>query len=259
MPSNRKWLQFSLRSLAIATFILGPVVGTWIHYVRLPSRDALSAVNELKARGWSVQAEWRETPSGATWWGKLLGIGPMPDKCVLGRQDKTISDEEMRAVATLGSVDTLVILRADVSPRGLQYIGSLRDLRIIEVSHTRFGDAECELFSKDHLILFLATNTRISDQGLKSLAKAKELKCLALAQTQISDAGLATIGTMTNLTDLDLHECPITDQGITELAGLGNLENLVISETKVTSKCLKVFENMDKLSGIEAVGLFCFP
>ena len=73
--------------------------------------------------------------------------------------------------------------------------------------------------------------TKISDAGLKELAKLPKLINLYLAETQISDAGLKDVA---KLERLDLYSTKITDAGLKEVAKLKQLKELNLLGTKVT-------------------------
>ncbi len=83
--------------------------------------------------------------------------------------------------------------------------------------------------------------TKISDAGLKELAKLPKLINLYLAETQISDAGLkemaksdAGLKDVAKLERLDLYSTKITDAGLKEVAKLKQLKELNLLGTKVT-------------------------
>ena len=61
------------------------------------------------------------------------------------------------------------------------------------------------------------SNTKITDAGLKEMAKFKNLKILDLSSTQITDAGLKELAKLQNLGILELYSTKITGVGVAEL------------------------------------------
>ena len=64
----------------------------------------------------------------------------------------------------------------------------------------------------------VSVDTKITDAGLKELAKCKKLKSLIVDSTQITDAGLKDITKMQGLETLGLGHAKITDAGLKEVA-----------------------------------------
>ena len=80
------------------------------------------------------------------------------------------------------------------------------------------------------------TFTKITDVGLKEVAKLQKLTSLGLARTQITDAGLKELTKLRNLKKLSLRGTQITDAGLKEVAKLQKLEMLNLTGTKVTKE-----------------------
>ena len=61
-------------------------------------------------------------------------------------------------------------------------------------------------------------NSKVTDAGLKEVAKLKKLERLYLRDTQITDAGLKEVAKLNQLSYLDLQAClKITDAGLAKL------------------------------------------
>jgi hypothetical protein len=87
--------------------------------------------------------------------------------------------------------------------------------------------------------LILAGATGISDNGLKHLARCKELTSLGLARTAVSDEGMNEVAKLKKLERLQLSHTAISDKGITNLRRPSNLQSLVLIGTFVTDEGLK--------------------
>ena len=77
-------------------------------------------------------------------------------------------------------------------------------------------------------------DTKITDAGLKEVAKLQKLTHLFLYDTKITDAGLKDVAKLQNLTVLRLYKIQITDTGLKEVAKLQKLTGLHLSRTQIT-------------------------
>jgi hypothetical protein len=74
----------------------------------------------------------------------------------------------------------------------------------------------------------------ITDAGLATVAKCRNLTRLHLNRTAVSDAGLAALKSLVGLEYLNLVGTGIGDAGLAHLAGLTKLQRLYLMGTKVT-------------------------
>lgn len=74
----------------------------------------------------------------------------------------------------------------------------------------------------------------ITDAGLATVAKCRNLVRLHLNRTTVSDAGLAALKGLAGLEYLNLVGTSVGDAGMTHLAGLAKLQRLYVWQTKVT-------------------------
>ena len=82
--------------------------------------------------------------------------------------------------------------------------------------------------------LILNGTKKVTDAGLKEVAKLKQLKGLYLEGTEITDAGLKEISKLKQLNFLALNLTQITDAGLKEVAKLKQLRFVNLEDTKVT-------------------------
>lgn len=121
------------------------------------------------------------------------------------------ADQDLKLLAALTSLDTLIAGDTRITGHGLKDLSVLPRLRILKLCVCAIGDAP-----------------------LKHLCELKSLLTLDLSDTEISDAGLNYLGPMSNLQNLDLTRTGITDDGLANLATLTNLQALRLEETQVT-------------------------
>jgi hypothetical protein len=110
------------------------------------------------------------------------------------------------------------------------------DETIVGEEGVRIDDAEFEYIAGHfaYLQILDASHTRITDEGLRHIARLKHLQTLGLNGRPITDDGLKTIGKMTGLRRLSLNNTQITDAGLVHLRGLKHLVRLEVMHTEVT-------------------------
>jgi len=119
-----------------------------------------------------------------------------------------VSDADLEALRTLGSVRTLNLSGTAISDAGLKSLGTMTTLQTL-----------------------LLSQTRVSDAGLVHLERLTELRELTLYHTRVTDDGLVHLKGLANLRDLTLSGSHITDRGLVQLTGLKNLRHLYLSQT----------------------------
>ncbi len=74
----------------------------------------------------------------------------------------------------------------------------------------------------------------ITDAGMSTVAKCRNLARLHLNKTAVTDAGLSQLKSCTSLNSLNLVGTSASDAGLAHLSGLKQLQRLFIMQTKVT-------------------------
>ena len=98
--------------------------------------------------------------------------------------------------------------------------------------------------------------TKITDQAVKQLASAKNLRLIRLAETGVTDASIDTLLKLTNLESVNLYGTAVTDAGVAKLSGLPKLKRLYLWKTAVSPEAIKVLKeklpNCQIITGVEA-------
>jgi internalin A len=93
--------------------------------------------------------------------------------------------------------------------------------------------------------------TRITDEGLKEVAKLQNLTELDLWDTKITDAGLKDVAKLQKLAYLNLGYTQITAEGLKEVAKLQELTRLELAGTQITDAGLNEIAKLQKLKRLE--------
>ncbi|HEY6546322.1 MAG TPA: c-type cytochrome domain-containing protein, partial [Vicinamibacteria bacterium] len=156
---------------------------------------------------------------------------------------RTLPEGERRAVEELQNRQaaeyeaTLSCLRATVPGSLRAILPGERDLEYTAaIAGSAFGDAELqklEPVGSDLLWLDLS-RTRVTDAGLKVLARMPNLEHLDLRGTAVGDEGVKALASLSHLHTLSLYGTGVTDAGLESLRGLPSLRRLYVGSTKAT-------------------------
>jgi uncharacterized membrane protein len=98
------------------------------------------------------------------------------------------------------------------------------------------------------------SSTAITDNSVKLLASAKDLRMLRLSETKISDAALDTLAGLKNLESINLYGTRVTDAGVEKLKSLPNLKRLYLWQTDVSEgaigKLKQALPELEIITGI---------
>lgn len=108
-----------------------------------------------------------------------------------------------------------------------------------------------ELTAINDVVWLNLANTKVTNEGLKSIAEMKLTK-LHLEKTGIGDKGLIHLKGMTDLEYLNIYATSVTDAGLKHLEKLKNLKQLYVWQSKVSEAGMKALE--EKIPGLKVVG-----
>jgi uncharacterized membrane protein len=190
-----------------------------------------------------------------SWW---IDQGTPTDKKV---SELKVSDQVKPALASLGNgggpstkSTPSAVLSLKVSAGSEKAIAALRnaglivnnlslDQNLLEVSAVNASDFDDKQIS---LLLPLAEQiawlklgkTKVTDAGLKELARLKNLNKLHLEHTAVTDAGLALLKDLTYLEYVNLVDTKITDSGLKAIATSKRLRSVYVWKSAVTDSAV---------------------
>jgi len=190
---QRRWYQFSLKTLLVAMLILGCLIAP-ITYERQKAQRFKAAVEKLTAHGGEIGYD-DSGPNQSDMVSAVLGDNRFENvTSIRFHRGSSIKDEDFR---DLGQFLRLKYVRLDEIPVNDAALLHLKDCR--------------------ELKLLSPYGTRVSDAGMVHLADMKNLEELWLSKTDVSDAGVLQLGKLAKLKSLALHRTNITDAGVEEL------------------------------------------
>jgi len=162
----------------------------------------------------------------------------------------SVKDDDLKRLAELKSLKTLVLVETLVSDTGLLYLKDI-SLNSISLVSTQITDKGLGYLSNmPSLTILYVSETAISNAGVERLKDMIQLDILFLANTQIDDIGLGHLAGLTNLRQLYMNNTRITDSGLKHLKGMKQLQTLGLGATSITNAGLKEltgFKNIERL------------
>lgn len=101
--------------------------------------------------------------------------------------------------------------------------------------------------SSDWEVEFHLAKPKLTDEGLRDVAKLDRIASLHLRDTKITSAGLVHLKEMSHLRRLHLERTRVDDDGVANLSELKELEYLNLYETGITDGALQHLEGLTKL------------
>lgn len=194
-------------------------------------------------------------PSAAITDAGLKELARVPQLQSLNLAATRVTDAGLQDLAGMTRLQSLNLLHTKVTDAGLKHLAGLK-LKTLWVpldSQTDLG-LRHYLAAVDPVALNLNGWRKLTDAGVKEVARLHQLQALHLADTAITDAGVNALVALTKLHTLDLSDTAITDIGLSSLAGLDQLHTLSLQYTKLTDAGLSALARLKQLRELNLQG-----
>jgi Leucine-rich repeat (LRR) protein len=181
-------------------------------------------------------------------WRRVTGMKQVLLLCamVMGQSDQSVLAADEKLIAD--PIVEKAIRRQIGKPKGGLTKVDLAKVTMLALRSTKITDAGLKEIAKlQKLEILNLSDTKITDAGLKEIAKLQKLEILYLNFTKITDAGLKDIVKLQQLTHLSLRYTKITDAGLKEIAKLQELTGLWLNGTDITDAGLMDAAKLQKL------------
>ena len=193
--SNRRWSQFSLKTLLIALTFLA----------------IISAIS-----GYFVQ-KWNDGKEGRRW-------QKMNDLILSNGGYWEVGESVSMQHANANQLNTV-----------LKELSTFDNQRTMSFEDSEFGDAHIKaILTHRGLEGIQLDRTLITDDGLKELTAIESLEWLSLEDDAITDVGIEHLTKLKHLEWLIVDGDALTDKGLEQLAKISSLKYLRLKGTKVT-------------------------
>ncbi len=148
-------------------------------------------------------------------------------------------------------------IRLNLKYKGIKPAGELTEADLEKVTFfvfmaNRITDVGLKEVAKlQNLTDLDLSGPKITDASLREVAKLQKLGTLILEHSQITDVGLKELAKMQKLRLLSLRRTKIADAGLKEVAKMQQLAMLYLSDTKITDAGLKELAKMQQLTELD--------
>lgn len=181
----------------------------------------------------------------------LARLAVFPQIHSLHLEGNGISDDGLKYVGNLYSLEELDLGGLSVGDAGIEYLLNLNQLRFVNLPSGISGNGLARLASLPNLESLWINQGRIADDDLRCLASLTHLRQLWFWQTAITDDQLRSVGKLKSLECLLLDNAPISDVGLAKLRGLTRLKKLHLAGTNITDAGLKHLHAMAQLESLD--------
>lgn len=185
-----------------------------------------------------------------------------------------VGDAGASALAGMGKLQKLLMIRTGVGDAGAAHIAGLADLRELRLSQCKLTDAGAARLARLPRLESLSVTGQFGDVSLKQFGSMRSLRKLNLGSTSATDAGVAALAGLVDLEEIDiggdkvtdvgaaeiaklsklkvvwLQNCAIGDAGFAKIAANLNLERLLINNIKITEASLTLLPRLPKLTSL---------
>ncbi len=152
---------------------------------------------------------------------------------------KKFDNGAMEHLRFFPALETLRCIDAQVDDTFVKQLEKFPRLRVLGFFNAPITDAGLAALADSKLSgelrQLLLGRTRITDLGLKSIARLPRLYLLELSGTKVTDAGINELSQLAPLKVLRFRGTAVSDQGIAQLGKLSKLMLLSVGGSRVTS------------------------
>jgi Leucine-rich repeat (LRR) protein len=178
-------------------------------------------------------------------------VGQIKSLKSLGFADSPVNDEALAQLAGLENLETLMLLRTNVTGEGFGSLSRLKKLSKVFLE-SRFPPVLRDLGQLSSLKELYVPRGAPSNDDLQYLAPLVQLEILNIGLS-LDDLGAEHLSKITSLKKLTFinENCAITDRGLKHLSKLSRLESLRVVGGQVTDAGLQQLAEMGSLRELE--------
>lgn len=169
---------------------------------------------------------------------ELVGSAPGLRRLIL--EFTKVSDEGLKHLAKLRSLEEITIRSAEVTDEGIIYLTSLPNVKTLNLDHLNLDGACLADFHRFRYLNVLdLTRVPLRDESLKYLVPVKSLRRLSLMESTVGDSGLVHLSKMAHLEALNLSATRITDGGLVFLEPLKQLKWVEVTSSELSAPAVE--------------------
>lgn len=132
-----------------------------------------------------------------------------------------------------------------LDPELLKAVGGATTINELVVSSDKLTDADIAILVREgnQIRRIILQATQIGDEGFKHICETcAELQQLHYSECKLSDEGLVSLHKLRNLEQLDLSGTSISDQSVDRLLSMKRLRRLELGDTRVSQAAASILE-----------------
>src|ERR1700682_790082 len=156
-----------------------------------------------------------------------------------------------------GEIVELDLTDTWVSDADMAKVARLRQLRKLDLSHTKITDRGMELLAPLENVTELNCYYAeyLTEEGVAHLRNWKHLERLNLRGTKVTSKVFDSLAKLTSLRSLDIAFTQIEDEGFDQLSALTKLESLAIGGNRLSGAALPLLKLLPSLVELDVGGL----
>ncbi len=161
---------------------------------------------------------------------------------VVQLSETPIDGNNLRDIANLKTLETLILDAGSISDDDMTVVGSLPSLTHLRVRESRLTDAGIEKLASGQLSQLRILNLPqavITVEGLRKLTKFPELRQLRLGGRQLKDQEMAEIAKLPKLESLHLIGPKFTDRALEYVAEMSELNSFYLDDCALSDVAWK--------------------
>jgi len=126
-----------------------------------------------------------------------------------------VTDLDLKELAPLTTLTEISLDKTQVTDRTLVV---LREIKLLHALTQAQGPNRNQPSHPEDITILNLNDTKVTDAGLREVARLYNLTSLSMNDTKITDAGLKEIAKLKNLTTLDIDNTKVTSAGMRDVA-----------------------------------------
>jgi hypothetical protein len=164
----------------------------------------------------------------------------------------SVTDDDLKVVGSMTNLRTLEITGSNypiatcpITDAGIAALDNLTELEALILTKSQITDDAAPHLAKHRKLAFLQLpGNRLTDKSTPWLGQLTEMFHLSIMEAEIGDAGFGNLPNLTKIEHLSADGTKITDEGLVHLAHLTSLKSLSVRRTKVTPEGVAKFKTL---------------
>ncbi len=186
--------------------------------------------------------------------GAAAALAQLPSLQVLNLSSSQLTFADMEAFAE-SSLMQLNLTRTGIRDEDLKYVAAVPSLKSLLFRNDPITDEGLrELSALENLQTLILQNSKVTGVGFDSFSDSKSLQEVGLSDSQLSAEGFVALGGVSTLEKLTLKNVEISTAALTSLQKLPKLRELQLTGTALSDDDLTILSEFPSLESLDLAG-----